>query len=292
VTGGKQQTNLKSTPVEAVVDALVQKGLASARIGFEMRNIKNIHYEQLRSQLPQATFVDADPILWRLRILKTEEEINRLRVACRAIDKAAEVGFRSARAGMTELEMERIVIGALVEEGCSLVVFLIGFGPKGAQLVAPTENQLEEGQIMRFDISAEYRGYIGDISRVAAFGKVNDRAEWAHRVVLSANEAMRQIAAPGVSGAEIRRLEMDIFQREGLTPLIPMAGHGVGRTVHEHPFMTGDDATVLTPGMTIALEPTIRLQGVGSVNIEDTVVITNGGLESLTMSPRGLYDYT
>jgi Xaa-Pro dipeptidase len=291
VTGGKQQTNLKSSPVEAVVEALTEKGLASARIGVEMCNIKHIHYEQLRANLPQATFCDADPLLWQMRMVKTQEEIERLRIACRAIDKAAETGFKSARPGMTELEMERIIYKTLAEEGCTPVGFLIGFGPKGARLCAPTENRLTKGQIMRFDISAEYQGYIGDLSRVAAFGKVSPKAEWAHRVILSANQAMRKAAKPGMTGAELRRLEMEIFQSEGLIPLIPIAGHGVGRTVHEHPFLTEDDATVLTPGMALALEPTIRLVGVGSVNIEDTVVVTEEGVESLTNSSRGLYDY-
>jgi Xaa-Pro dipeptidase len=291
VTGGKQQTHLKSTPVESVYEALKEKGLTSARIGLEVSNIKQIHYEQLRTLLPKATFVDAEPLLWKLRIVKTNEEINRLRVACRAIDKAVAIGFRSAYAGMTELEMEQTISKTLVEEGCTLVCFLIGFGPKGARLVAPTENRLEEGQIMRFDISADYKGYAGDISRVAAFGKVSERAEWAHRVILSANETMRKMAKPGILGSKLCSVEMEILNREGLTPLTPMAGHGVGRTVHEHPFLTRDDSTYLTPGMTLALEPTIRLEGVGSVNIEDTVVVTEDGVESLTTSPRGLYDY-
>ena len=60
---------------------------------------------------------------------------------------------------------------------------------------------------------------------------------------------------------------MDIFTQGGLTPLIPMAGHGVGRTVHEHPFMVTDDTTVLEPGMVLQLEPTIRLAEVALLTL-------------------------
>ena len=292
VTGGEQQKNLFAKPVDAVVAALIERNLDLACIGLEMLGIKKIHFDQLRTLLPKADFVAADHLLCELRIVKTKDEISRLKSACGAIDKAAETGFRSARIGMTELEMHRIIARTLAEEGCSEVCCLIGFGPKGARLVAPTENRLEANQIIRFDISAEYKGYAGDISRVAAFGKVSERAAWAHRVILEANQALREAAKPGITGSDLRKTELAIFEKAGLIPLIPIAGHGVGRTVHEHPFMTIEDETILVPGMALALEPTIRLQGVGSVNIEDTVVVTEQGIKSLTNSPRGLYDYT
>ena len=291
VTNGLKQTNLYPNPIRAVVNALSERGLESACIGVEMGQIKHIHQAKLKELLPQASFKNADPILWQLRLVKTHEEISRIKVACQAISQAADVAFRSAFLGMTELEMEKIVNKTLIEEGCTPINFIIGFGPKGAYLVAPTNAQLEKGQLIRFDIVAEYKGYVGDISRVSAFGQVDERAERAHKIILEANIAMREAAKPGTTCTDLRKLELDIFSKQSLTPLIPMAGHGVGRTVHEHPFMVAGDHTEFVPGMTLAIEPTIRLDGVGSVNIEDTIVITETGAESLTTAPRGLYHY-
>jgi Xaa-Pro dipeptidase len=241
--------------------------------------------------LPRATFVNAEPALWQLRLVKSPEEVSRLRVAARAVSRAAEAAFRSARAGMTELEMERIILRSVVEDGCRPYSVELAFGPKGAYSVAPTSNCLQPGQIMRVDVTAFYKGYVADISRVAAFGIVGDRAERAHRAILHANQALQNAVRPGITGAELRMLEMDTFGQEGLAPLIPMAGHGVGRVVHEFPFLTEADHTRLQPGITVTIEPSIRLHGVGSVNIEDTVVVTQSGVECLTTAARGLYDY-
>ncbi len=290
VDGGWEQ-NLKSNPVDVVIEVLVEKGLEAGNIGLEMRHIKHAHFEQLRQHLPKATFTDAEPLLWEMRVIKSPEEISRLRMASRGVSKAAEKAFRTAHVGMTELDMARVIKKTLIDEGCSPLYTLVAFGPKGAYLIDPTPNRLKEGQIMRYDITATYRGYVSDISRVAAFGKVSDRVEWAHGVLLTANQAMREATKPGMKGFELRKLEMDIMVKEGMEPLIPMAGHGVGRMIHEPPFMTKFDNTLLEQGMTLAIEPTIRMQGVGSVNIEDTVVVTEDGIESLTTAPRGLYDY-
>jgi Xaa-Pro aminopeptidase len=291
VTGGRQQSKLLNSPVEAVVEALLDRGFETARIGYERQKIKHVHLKELADRLPKVTFVDAETILWKLRLVKTDQEISRLRVACRAVNKAVDAVFRSAYAGMIDMEIEKVIYKTIIEQGCIPINSLVAVGPRGAHLVAPSGEQLVEGQILRLDIVAEYRGYQSDISRVMAFGKVSNKAVWAHGIVLKANQAMREATRPGIMGTELRKLEMDIMGVEGLEPLLPIAGHGVGRTVHEHPFMGEGDETPLTPGMTLAIEPTIRLEGVGSINIEDTVVVTEDGIECLTVVPRGLFDY-
>ena len=291
VVGEDQRKVHFPDPVSAIVHALYERGLTNANIGLEMQNIKHGHYKDLIKDLPDSEFMDAEPLLWQLRETKTEEEINRLRIVCNAIDKAVEKGFKSASVGMSEIEMEQIIAKALIDEGCNMVNFLIGFGPKGARSVAPTENRLKRNQIMRFDIAAEYQEYHGDISRVAAFGSVGDEAERAHDVILNTNLALQERVKPGENFKALRKLELDMLQKAGLTPLIPIAAHGVGRTVHEHPFVTENNDKIIEPGIVLAIEPTIRLKGVGSINIEDTVVVTERGIECLTNSPRGLYDY-
>jgi Xaa-Pro aminopeptidase len=70
--------------------------------------------------------------------------------------------------------------------------------------------------------------------------------------------------------------------------LAPYARHGIGRDVHEPPFLGADDDTLLAPGMVLDFEPTMRVGGVGSVNIEDMVLITESGCEPLTNFPRDL----
>ena len=281
----------RGNPVDVLAEALLERGLGEACIGAEMRHIQALYLERLQALLPRASFVDAEPVLWQMRMRKSAEEVSRLRVAARAASRAAEAAFKNAYVGMSELDMERIVAKAIVDQGCRYEWLEIGFGPKGALTVSPTSCQLQEGHIIRLDIGASYRGYISDISRVAAFGKVSARAEWAHGVILRANQALFRAVRPGARPGELRQLVMNIMNEEGLTPLIPMAGHGLGRGAHEPPFLLEQEHTILEPGMVITVEPTIRLPGVGSVNIEDVLLVTEDGAECLSTAPRGLYDY-
>ena len=79
---------------------------------------------------------------------------------------------------------------------------------------------------------------------------------------------------------------MQMFEEEGYDSLTPQAGHSLGRTVHEPPFLVEGSNRPLEPGMIVVVEPTMRVQGVGSINIEDTTLVTEDGCESLTSTPR------
>jgi Xaa-Pro aminopeptidase len=291
VVDGGSVTKLKHDPVPVVIEALQEKGLAEGTIGVEMRFIKHDHFEQFRQALPKARFVDVEPLLWQMRRVKTAEEISRSRVASRAVSKALEHCFRNAHAGMSEMDMAREVTNRLRDEQVFLVNTLVAFGPKGGYVVQHTPNRLREGELMRMDITARYRGYATDISRVAAFGAVSQDVVRACRAIQRANEALREATKPGVRGVELRKLELAIMKEEKLDLLLPMAGHGLGRIIHEPPFMTDDDESVIEPGMVLAIELALRMAHVGSVNIEDTVVVTEDGNESLTTAPRDLFGF-
>jgi Xaa-Pro aminopeptidase len=70
--------------------------------------------------------------------------------------------------------------------------------------------------------------------------------------------------------------------------LVPQAGHSIGRDVHEPPFLTPDDYTVLEPNMIIDVEIAMRVKGIGSINVEDEVLITEEGSETITTLTREL----
>jgi Xaa-Pro aminopeptidase len=180
----------------------------------------------------------------------------------------------------------------LIEQGATYGWCSIAYGPKGVTLVEPTELLPTAGDIVRIDLVGCYRGYYSDISRVAAFGRLpHAEAQRAHAAVLAANEAMRRMAGPGISCAQLWRVAHDTLDAQGYPLLSPGAGHGVGRDVGEPPFLAPWEETLLEPGMVLALEPTMRVAGVGSVNIEDMVLITDDGCEALTTFPRELLVY-
>ena len=102
---------------------------------------------------------------------------------------------------------------------------------------------------------------------------------------------LRREAGPGVRCGDLHRLTCETLDQRGYRLLAPYAGHGIGRDVHEPPFLGAEDDTRLAPGMVLDFEPTMRVAGVGSVNIEDMVLITDSGCEPLTNFPRDLLVY-
>lgn len=274
---------------EAVATALRDRGLGDGKIALEMAAVPAARYLRLRELLPNAEFVDAAPIMWALRAIKTPTEIERLRHLGEVTDAAVKHAYEQLDANCRETDFERRLAGALIERGVAYGWCSIAYGPKGATLVQPTDRVPSPGEIVRVDLVGMHAGYYSDISRVAAFGRMPaSHAQKAHTAILEANMALRREAGPGVRCGDLHRLTCETLEHRGFRLLAPYAGHGIGRDVHEPPFLGADDDTLLEPGMVLDFEPTMRVAGVGSVNIEDMVLITTDGCEPLTNFPREL----
>jgi Xaa-Pro aminopeptidase len=274
--------------VECVVEAIRERGLAESTIAVDMAFMAASYYVQLRQLLPRATFVDAEPLLWKLRVIKSPEEIRRIRKAAQATDTAVDVAYAACHEGMTELEFQRILKQTMVQEGTDYAWSSVAFGPKGALLVLATEERLRPGEVVRVDACARYQGYISDISRVRVFGEPSDEARRAHEAIYTANRMLAESARPGVRCCDLYHMVMDHLEKAGYESLSPQAGHGLGRDAHEPPMLAAWNEMVLEPNMVVVFEPTMRVVGVGSINVEDMVVITEDGNEPLTTSVREL----
>jgi Xaa-Pro dipeptidase len=130
------------------------------------------------------------------------------------------------------------------------------------------------------------------MSRVVGFGKVRPVMEKAHAIERSLVERMVPEVRPGAVASDIRKKEIALYEGTGYMPLVPYTGHGVGRVVHEPPYLAFNDHTVLQPNMVVTLEPTICLSDGGDifVSIEDQFLVTETGNEWLTKAaPMDLY---
>ena len=88
---------------------MCDRNLDRGTIGIEMRFLGVEPYHRLKNLLPEATFVDANPLLNNLRMVKTEEEVRRMHIASKATEKAIEAAFKTIKEGTTGLDMERII---------------------------------------------------------------------------------------------------------------------------------------------------------------------------------------
>ena len=282
--------------MEVTANALKEKGLANGTIGIEMRYLGSKYSERLQQLLPNATFVDAEDAIWALRMIKCDEEIRRFRIACEKGSKIWLDTIHAAEEGMTQSDLQAVYRKLCIENGAEYERAYMIFGPAGLDLSngspASGEIELEKGMFIRIDGQAKYKGYICNLSRITGFGEVSDSLAKAHSVEKWLVERCMEEMKPGMKCSEMRQIELDLYDDIGYPPVIPYTGHGVGRVVHEPPYLSLNDHTVLQPNMVETLEPTICHSEGGDmfISIEDQFLITNDGIEWLTeAAPMDLY---
>lgn len=284
----KEKSPDPGNPMDVVAEALAEKGLNQACLAVEMRYLGIAYFERLRSLLPKARFVDAEGLLWNLRMIKCSEEIRRTREACRRTTKAWYKVINQCCQGITERKVQHLLVEALAEEELEYERAYCIFGPAGVILKngppLPSDNRLREGQFIRTDVQARYEGYMCNLSRVVAFGRVTIDMEKAHTIVKDMLKGLTVLLKPGISCRAIRMLELEMYQRTCYKAVVPYTGHGIGRVVHEPPYLSDKDHTLLTPGMLVTLEPTVNFSNGGDIFVclEDEFLITEDGCECLT----------
>lgn len=283
-------------PTEEVAAALAERGLTNGTIAVERRYLGVGYFDQLVERLPNVKFVDAEDILWKLRKVKSAEEQRRLRVCCQQTAEVWLEVMHEAEAGVTELEMMHQFTAKFAGRGMEPERTYVIFGPAGLDLKngspVPSNNPLKEGQFIRIDVQGRYEGYVSNMSRVIGFGEVTPEMRSVQALVKDMVETLIPEVKPGMPVREIRRKELKLYEGTGFTPVVPYTGHGVGRVVHEPPYLMEDDATILEPGMSVTLEPTVNYQADGDIfiSLEDQFIVTENGAEYLTKdAPLDLY---
>jgi Xaa-Pro dipeptidase len=143
--------------------------------------------------------------------------------------------------------------------------------------------------LLIIDWGANVGGYFSDLTRTFAVGEPDAEMKKIAQIVEQANTAAREIAAPGVAAQDVDLAARRVIESAGYGQyFIHRTGHGLGLDVHEGPYIRSGNSDILKPGMTFTIEPGIYLPGRGGVRIEDNVVITDQGLQSLSNFPREL----
>ena len=288
-TYGEEPTNWSGVFRQAILEAEIGSG----KIGVEPRRMRVLELRFLEESAPQTQFTDAGGLLSNLRMYKDQDEILAIRKAVNIAQQAL-AGTRSViKVGTTEREIAAELTIQLLRHG-SEIEFpfspIVQSGPNSANPHAtPSDRKLERGDLLVIDWGARYDGYISDITRTFAIGGVDDQLVHIAQVVLDANCAARREARPGISAADVDQAARDVIKASGYGDFfIHRTGHGIGMEGHEAPYIRAGNEMVLKPDMTFTIEPGVYLPGRGGVRIEDDVLISESGLESLTDLPRKL----
>lgn len=250
----------------------------------------------LQGVLPGAGWGLASSVLSPLRRVKDGEEIELLRAAAHAADRAIERIIRGPLVGRTEAEVARDVREALVEEGHDTAEFaIVASGPNSASPHhEPSDRVIGAGEPLLLDIGGRRAGYCSDITRTVWVASddepgPDDTFRRIYELTAAAQAAAREAVRPGVSFESLDAAARSVISAGGYADrFIHRLGHGIGLEVHEEPYVIEGNAETAVAGNTFSCEPGIYLEGRYGVRIEDAMVCTVAGGESLNESPREL----
>ena len=278
-------------PAAALAACANDLGLAGKRLGIEYTAMRVFELRGIEAAAPAVQLADASALYAGLRMVKAADELAAMRAAVQIIEGALRTAIGQIRVGMTEIELAQIWEDAIRAAG-STPSFgtIIASGPNAANPHhSNSTRQLQHGDLVIMDGGAWYEGYASDITRTVAIGEPTADLRRIYELVLEANKAGRAAIAPGVSPEAIDRAARGVITTGGYGPqFLHRTGHGLGLEIHEPPYILEGNQQPLPPGATFTIEPGIYLAGLGGVRIEDDVVVTASGGESLTTFDREL----
>jgi len=252
-----------------------------------------LHVLALRAALGEAEQTLAGPVVRELRMRKDAAEIASLREAGAAIDRVHARVHEWLRPGRTEAEVGADIAAAIVEEGHVQADFVIvGSGPNGASPHHDVSGRvIEKGDVVVVDIGGPLpAGYNSDSTRTYAVGEPRDAdvAE-TYAVLQRAQAAAVAAVKPGVTAEAVDAAARDVIAEAGFGEyFIHRTGHGIGLDVHEEPYIIAGNTLPLEPGMAFSVEPGIYQPGRWGARIEDIVIVTADGVESVNNQPHEL----
>ncbi|MGH2736108.1 MAG: M24 family metallopeptidase [Actinomycetota bacterium] len=283
-----------------------------AELGWEQRISMSVEdFEALRAGLPDASFVDASSLIWKLRMIKGPEEVELIRQADRINDEALRVTFSEIKSGDTEVDVARAFGAALVNAGAVRPPYgqvLIeshaksrDLGHRSRMLGPSADHSLAPGDLLFIDSGAVVSGYWGEFNRMAVVGHPTERQTGHH-------DAIRRIVTRSVAealkpGRTYRQVIEDMarYYRElgyeeeqfanYLGPPFMHLCHGIGLASSEPPFVRWDSEEVLEPGMVMSCEAYLSNEGM-TYGSEEDVLITETGCEVLSNPDPGLFVLT
>ncbi|OPZ86368.1 MAG: Xaa-Pro dipeptidase [bacterium ADurb.Bin429] len=269
---------------------LADTGVAS--VGYDASNLTLAQYAQLGGDDPALPFrLYPEPgLLTAMRLLKSPEELARMRAAVALTDAACADLLERVRVGITERELALSAEWFMRTHGAARVAFdiIVAAGPRSALPHAqPTDRPLRAGDLLVIDMGAELDHYCADMTRTVAVAEAPPRAREIYRTCRQAQQAGVDGIRAGMTGHDADRLCRAVIEDAGYGEYFGHGtGHGVGLAVHEEPRLRPGVKTVLPAGAAVTIEPGIYLPEFGGVRIEDLVVLTADGCEVLTAAPK------
>lgn len=295
------------------------------RVGMELDILPVTAFGQYQRALPGLEAVDLGPYTRLARSVKSAYEVEQIRAAARVADLGYQEAVAALREGMSEVELSAVVEATERRHGfqgiirwraaagfeCPWVHVLAGesalafsfadtpFGGEGLTPAAPYgpgRRAIQRAVPVCIDMPTAYNGYVHDQTRTLSVGPLDAELTRAYGVCQSILVMFEAEARPGVTGEALWSRSVAMAEEAGLglhfmgygENRARFVGHGVGLELDELPVLAPRQQMALAPGHVIAVEPKFFFPGKGAVGLENTYVVTDTGVERITLSPGGL----
>ena len=271
-------------PIDGLADALKSHGLEKGRVLIEVGALPTRDGDRLRATLPNLTIADAERVLNRSRMVKTPEEIDRMRKNARIWEKAVVDGLMAVRENEPEEVISRRMITNILSAGADWVPFTI-FSTGEHTLLnhwVADGSPVGRGDIMMVDMVGFFGGYYTDSARMAIIGEPSPAQRDAYHRMVTMQKELIKIARPGIAAKNVYQEGVRVAKDLGMNFAGVDVGHSLGIRLHEYPILNPFEEEVLVPNMVMCIEVSQKFEGLGNFHVEDMVVLGADKNEVLT----------
>jgi Xaa-Pro aminopeptidase len=265
--------------VTFIAQALADEGLTE--LGVQASHLTLEARDGLAKQFSDIELVPITGVLSGLRMRKSPEEVAAIERAIEIQVDALHASLSDLRLGMTEGQVAARLIYEMRVRGAESEAFepIVGSGANASIIHhVPGSHPIGPG-VLLIDWGARVDGLCSDLTRTFFLGQPDDEMSRVHTVVAEANRAAIEACRVGVMSGDVDAAAREVIDAAGWGEQFAHGvGHGLGRDVHEGPYLGRvGERVALEAGMVVTIEPGIYLPGVGGVRIEDDVLITEDG---------------
>lgn len=288
--------NPEDDGVSLLADTICSLLKEQARIGVPMGLETHLRmpvadFERVAVRIAPRRFVDGTDAVQRVREIKSEAEITKIRATCGVAGRTFARVPEFAGTGRPLDDVFRAFQVSLLQEGADWVSYVAGgAGPNGyADVISPAASEpLVAGDVLMLDTGAVRDGYFCDFDRNYSVGKASEAARRTHSALWQATEDALDVLRPGMLARDVHRVLSEGLLKRGAQPGGGRLGHGLGITLTEWPSFTPLDRTELREGMVLTLEPGAWVEPGRMLVHEENIVLRADGPEIL--SPRAPAD--
>jgi Xaa-Pro dipeptidase len=281
------------SPYQRVAQGLKDRGLATGKIGIE-ETVRFVFSDGVGKAAPQARLTSATPVTAGCRMIKSNAELDLMRLASKVTLTAYQAVYQSLKDGMTHRDVAHLVEAAHAQLGfegeCLVEVGEFAAFPHGSVKA----QVIREGTPILIDGGCKVEGYDSDITRMMVVGQPPDKAKKVFEIVHKAQSTALATARPGLECGAVDAAARKVIVDAGYGPdykfFTHRLGHGMGMDGHEWPYLVRGNTTKLAANMTFSDEPGIYLRGEFGIRLEDDMHITENGAELFTPQSPSLDD--